>query len=74
MDTVGSMILAVARVSLPTTKLYRRFGDFVLNLFEHFDACFITQIVSCISPKRLQKVKFRKHALRALCIFIVVFL
>ena len=52
MDTVGNMMLAVARV----TKFLRSFGNFVLNLFGHFGACFITQIASCISPKRSQKL------------------
>jgi hypothetical protein len=56
MDTVGNMMLAVARVSLPVTKFLRSFGNFVLNLFGHFGACFITQIASCISPKRSQKL------------------
>ena len=40
---------------------------------EIFGACIITQIVPSISPKRLQKVKFLMHALKALCIFIVMF-
>jgi len=51
----------------------------VLNLFGHFGACFITQIVSCISPKRLQKLNSLctpwRHCLfllLCLCILIVM--